>query len=121
MRGPPETETLMTARLLLLAVLLLATPAAATDLCFNDAGGNLPVFVFKKVKLPTKPLDARPLVGLGLSGTAHTSEGGSLSFLVTTAAKCIIAVGFDGQLVGTASTACMNGSASVTTWHPVDC
>lgn len=109
--------------LLLLAALLVATPAVAGggDLCFNDNNDTAPIFVFKKVKLPTKPLDAKPLSGLGLSGAAYTSEGGSLSFVVTTAGRCIIEVGFDSQLVGTASTSCMNGTGSVKTWHPVAC
>lgn len=111
--------------LLVLALSLSAVPAAARDLCFNDNNESIPLFVFKKIKLPTKPNDAVPLVGLGLSGTAYTNQSGSLSFLVTTSAKCISSVSFDGQLIGTASTACItNGSevtGSVKTWRPVAC
>jgi hypothetical protein len=107
--------------LALLVLLPLAAPAGATDLCFDDDGQDYPVFVFKKVKLPTKPNDARPLTGIGVTGTAYTNDVGSLGFVVTTSSHCIVTVGFDDQLVGTASVACMNGMDSVKTWRPVAC
>lgn len=107
--------------LALLMLFALAAPAAALDLCFNDNNESFPTFVFKKVKLPRKPNDALPLTGLGLAGTAYTNDNGSLFFTVTTSSKCISSVSFDSQLVGTASTACMNGTGSVKTWRVVAC
>jgi hypothetical protein len=107
----------------LLASLLLASPAAAGggDLCFNDSNTSFPTFVFKKPKLPTKPLDAKPLAGVGVTGGAYRSDSGSLSFLLITSALCIIRVGFDDQMVGTASIGCTNGTGDVKTWRPVAC
>ena len=79
--------------LVLVALLLVATPAFAGDVCVQS---GTDVFVFKNPKFPRKPLAVAPLLGYMLRGSfAYPLEGSALG-----ASEGIAAIGATVHLLG---------------------
>lgn len=112
--------------LLLLSLLALPAPAASLDLCFDDDLGGDTIYVFKKLKLPKRALDATPVAGTrlgqtGVSGTLYRAASGQLRFSLTTADGCFVNVNLLETLEGDAFYSCLNGFTDTSNWTPRDC
>lgn len=113
--------------LLAFALLISAGPASALDLCFDDDLGGGSIYIFKKIKLPKRALDAVPVAGTrlgsqGVTGSAFRDLDGALRFsLATPAEGCFIYVELDGDLAGTTSYNCLGGFTANSSWAPRDC